>query len=77
VSERVVHQHNVSVFWRSVRDCLWYAGQVVVLWFAWLDKHHRLYLALAVAAAGISVVTLLGAVKWLREIRRDRAEGHA
>lgn len=76
-NDRVIHEHNVSVLWRSVRDCLWYGGQVVVMWLAWSDKHHRLYLVLAAGAAIIAIVTLLNAAKWAREVRRDHAEGRA
>ena len=70
IDDRLLHEHNTSEFWRSVRDLGWYAGQVCVMWLAWSDKARPIYLALATAALLIAVSTAIAAVKWRREIRR-------
>ena len=65
-----LHRHDVAAFWRSLRDCGWYAGQVAVLTLAWHDKQRPLYLVLAGVAVVITMVTGLGAVSWWRITHR-------
>jgi hypothetical protein len=72
IDERLLHAHNASEFWRSVRDFVWYAGQVVLMWLAWSDRARPVYLVVAGVAALIAVSTAIAAVKWRRELRRDR-----
>ena len=72
IDDRLLHEHNTSEFWRSVRDLAWYAGQVCVMWIAWSDKQRSIYLAMGVAAILIAISTAIGAVKWRREIRRHQ-----
>ena len=69
---QALHRHDVAAFWRSLRDCGWYVGQVAVLTLAWQDKARPLYLVLAAVAAVIAVVTGAGAVGWWRTMHRDR-----
>jgi hypothetical protein len=73
MDDDALRRHNTESFWRSLRDCAWYAGQVAVMALAWHDKQRPLYLALAVVAAVIAVITGFGAATWRREMRRDRA----
>ena len=73
IDDRLLHEHNTSEFWRSVRDLVWYAGQVCVMWLAWSDRRRPIYLALGIAALLIAISTAVGAVMWRREIRRHRA----
>ena len=73
IDDRLLHEHNTSEFWRSVRDLAWYAGQVCVMWIAWSDKQRSIYLVLGIAALLIAVSTAIAAVKWRREIRRHAA----
>ncbi len=72
IDDRLLHEHNTSEFWRSVRDFVWYAGQVYLMWMAWRDKDRPIYAAVGVVAALIAVATALAAVKWRREIRRHQ-----
>jgi hypothetical protein len=75
IDDRLLHAHNRSEFWRSVRDCVWYAAQVALMWLAWRDKGRPIYAAVGAVAALITVATALAAVKWRRELQRDQAEG--
>jgi hypothetical protein len=73
IDDRLLDEHNTSEFWRSVRDLVWYAGQVCVMWLAWTDRQRPIYVVLGVAALLIAISTAGAAVKWRREIRRHRA----
>jgi hypothetical protein len=70
IDDRLLHEHNTSEFWRSVRDFVWYAGQVWLMWLAWGDKGRPIYVVIGVIAGLIAVATAIAAVKWRREIRR-------
>jgi hypothetical protein len=72
IDDRLLHEHNTSEFWRSIRDLVWYAGQVCVMWLAWRDRQRPLYLALGAAAGLIAISTAIAAVRWRLEIRRHQ-----
>jgi hypothetical protein len=75
IDERLLHAHNSSEFWRSVRDFVWYAGQVYLMWLAWSDRERPIYLVVCGVAALIAVSTAIAAVRWRRELRRDVRDG--
>lgn len=67
----LVHRYTVSNFRRSLRDAVWYAGQVALLGLAYHDHPRALYLVLACFALLASGFTAAEAVRWSRELRRD------
>ena len=72
IDDRLLHEHNTSEFWRSVRDFVWYAGQVWLMWLAWSDRGRPIYVAVGALAALIAVSTAIAAVKWRREMQRHQ-----
>ena len=76
-SDRLAHEHNEVNFGRSIRDCVWYAGQVAVMLLSYKRTPLGVYPALALIAFVICVSTGIESVKWRRELKRDKAEGRA
>lgn len=76
-SDRLAHEHNEVNFGRSVRDCVWYAGQVAVMFLAYKRTPLGIYPVLALIALVVCVSTGIETVKWHRELKRDKAEGRA
>lgn len=77
MDDRLSHRYNTSNFGRSLRDAVWYAGQVAVLGLAYHDHPRGVYLVLAAFALFVAAATAVEAAKWRRELRRDRATGRA
>ena len=74
--DRLRHEYNSANLGRSVRDCVWYGGQVAVMLLSYKQRHLGVCPALAAVALFVSVATGIESFKWRRELRRDRAEGH-
>jgi len=74
---RLGHEYNTANLGRSVRDCVWYAGQVAVMALSYKQRHLGVYPVLGAIALFVSVATGIESFKWRRELRRDKAEGRA
>ena len=75
--DRLRHAYNDANLGRSVRDCVWYGGQVAVLLLSYKQRHLGVYPVLAAVALLVSVATGIESFKWRRELKRDKAEGRA
>ncbi|GJG87113.1 hypothetical protein tb265_22940 [Gemmatimonadetes bacterium T265] len=71
--QRLAREYNSANLGRSVRDCVWYAGQVAVMALASKQRHLGVYPVLGMIALFVSVATGLEAFRWRRELRRDKA----
>ena len=74
---RLAHEYNTANFGRSMRDCVWYAGQVAVMLLAYKRTPLGVYPVLAAIALLVAAATAVEAVKWRRELKRDEAERRA
>ncbi len=75
--DRLRHEYNSANLGRSVRDCVWYAGQVGVMALSYKYHHLGIYPVLGVMALFVCGATGLESFKWRRELRTDKAEGRA
>lgn len=75
--DRLRHEYNDANLGRSVRDCVWYGGQVAVMLLSYKQRHLGVYSVLAAIALFVSVATGIESFKWRRELKRDKAEGRA
>ena len=74
--ERLAHEYNSANLGRSLRDCVWYAGQVAVMALSYKQRHLGVYPVLGAVALLVSVATGIETRKWRRELQRDAAAGH-
>lgn len=74
-TQRLTHEFNKANLGRSVRDCVWYAGQVAVMVLSYKRTPLGVYPVLGAIALLVSVVTGREAFTWRRELKRDEAQG--
>ena len=65
----LLREHSTAEYRRSVRDVIWYGGQVAVITLAYQDRPRVLYLFVAALAGLITIVTAVDLVRWRRVLR--------
>lgn len=75
--DRLRHEYNKANLGRSVRDCIWYSGQVAVMLLSYKRTPLGVYPVLALVAFVVAIGTGREFFTWRRELQHDKAEGLA